>query len=157
MTALCSVVKHARRGTARKKCRGNHEICRVSTLFLSALQLPEFNSIAFSFQIYERKYVMTLLREVTPFLVFVFVFSFNISFTHIHYFFSKTLQCVHRDLASRNVLIDKKLIAKVADFRMARDISKDGEYIKTTEVKYTSFKPDTFWFSMIYLVKKIEA
>lgn len=39
---------------------------------------------------------------------------------------------------------------------MARDISKNGEYIKTTEVKYTSFKPDTFWFSMIYLVKKLK-
>ena len=29
----------------------------------------------------------------------------------------------------------KKLIAKrVTDFGMARDVSKDGEYIKTTEV-----------------------
>jgi len=44
------------------------------------------------------------------------------------------LQCVHRDLAARNILVGKKLIAKVADFGMARDVSKDGEYIKTTEV-----------------------
>ena len=43
-------------------------------------------------------------------------------------------QCVHRDLAARNILVGKKLIAKVADFGMARDVSKDGEYIKTTEV-----------------------
>ena len=28
----------------------------------------------------------------------------------------------------------KNLIAKVADLGMARDVSKDGEYIKTTEV-----------------------
>ena len=45
-----------------------------------------------------------------------------------------SLQCIHRDLASRNVLIGNGLVAKVADFGMARDISTDGEYIKTTEV-----------------------
>lgn len=44
------------------------------------------------------------------------------------------LQCVHRDLAARNILVGNGLIAKVADFGMARDVSQDGEYIKTTEV-----------------------
>ena len=43
-------------------------------------------------------------------------------------------QCVHRDLASRNVLIGNGLVAKVADFGMARDVSTDGHYIKATEV-----------------------
>ncbi|XP_067042722.1 fibroblast growth factor receptor 4-like isoform X2 [Acropora muricata] len=42
-------------------------------------------------------------------------------------------QCVHRDLASRNVLIGNGLVAKVADFGMARDVSTDGHYIKATE------------------------
>ena len=32
------------------------------------------------------------------------------------------------------MLLGKKLTAKVADFGMARDVSRDGEYIKTTEV-----------------------
>ena len=32
------------------------------------------------------------------------------------------------------MLLDKKLTAKVTDFGMARDVSRDGEYIKTTEV-----------------------
>jgi len=40
-------------------------------------------------------------------------------------------QCIHRDLACRNVLVGNGLVAKVADFGMARDISKDGQYIKT--------------------------
>ncbi|RMX50922.1 hypothetical protein pdam_00017550 [Pocillopora damicornis] len=43
-------------------------------------------------------------------------------------------QCIHRDLACRNVLVGKGLVAKVADFGMARDVSTDGKYIKTTEV-----------------------
>lgn len=37
-------------------------------------------------------------------------------------------------MACRNVLVGNGLVAKVADFGMARDISKDGQYIKTTEV-----------------------
>ena len=50
-------------------------------------------------------------------------------------FFSLQTQCVHRDLASRNVLVGGGLVAKVADFGMSRDISRDGHYIKTTQVK----------------------
>jgi len=49
--------------------------------------------------------------------------------------FSLQTQCVHRDLASRNVLVGGGLVAKVADFGMSRDISRDGHYIKTTQVK----------------------
>ena len=44
-------------------------------------------------------------------------------------------KCIHRDLACRNVLVGSGLVAKVADFGMARDISTDGQYIKTTEVR----------------------
>ena len=55
----------------------------------------------------------------------------NFIFSLAHDYF---LQCVHRDLAARNVLVGEGLIAKVADFGMARDVSTDGEYIKTTEV-----------------------
>ena len=49
--------------------------------------------------------------------------------------FSLQTQCVHRDLASRNILVGGGLVAKVADFGMSRDISRDGLYIKTTQVK----------------------
>ena len=49
-------------------------------------------------------------------------------------FYYFLFKCIHRDLACRNVLVGKGLVAKVADFGMARDISTDGQYIKTTEV-----------------------
>ena len=40
-TVLCSVVKHAGSGRARKKCRGKHETkSSVFPYFLSALPLP---------------------------------------------------------------------------------------------------------------------
>ena len=38
-------------------------------------------------------------------------------------------QCIHRDLAARNVLIGMGLVAKVADFGLARDVSTSGQYI----------------------------
>ena len=53
----------------------------------------------------------------------------------LYIFFSLQTQCVHCDLASRNVLVGGGLVAKVADFGMSRDISRDGHYIKTTQVK----------------------
>ena len=41
-TVLCSVVKHAGSGRARKKCRGKHETkSSVFLHFLSALPLPK--------------------------------------------------------------------------------------------------------------------
>ena len=41
-TVLCSVVKHAGSGRARKKCRGKHETTSsVFSHFLSALPLPK--------------------------------------------------------------------------------------------------------------------
>ena len=45
-------------------------------------------------------------------------------------------KCIHRDLACRNVLVGSGLVAKVADFGMARDISPDGKYVKTTGVRF---------------------
>ncbi|XP_068762386.1 fibroblast growth factor receptor 2-like isoform X2 [Montipora capricornis] len=41
-------------------------------------------------------------------------------------------KCIHRDLAARNVFIDHNNVAKVGDFGLARDISKDGIYTQTS-------------------------
>ncbi|RMX49124.1 hypothetical protein pdam_00003867, partial [Pocillopora damicornis] len=50
-------------------------------------------------------------------------------------------KCIHRDLAARNVFIDSNKVAKVGDFGLARNISDDGLYIKTSCVRpYPSIK-----------------
>ncbi|CAH3104281.1 unnamed protein product [Pocillopora meandrina] len=41
-------------------------------------------------------------------------------------------KCIHRDLAARNVFIDPNMVAKVGDFGLAREITEDGLYIKTS-------------------------
>lgn len=45
------------------------------------------------------------------------------------------LQCVHRDLACRNVLLGKNRIPMVADFGLARDIYESGAYETTNGVR----------------------
>lgn len=64
-------------------------------------------------------------------------------------FVSFYTKCIHRDLACRNVLVGSGLVAKVADFGMARDISSDGQYIKTTAVRFFVFC--FFWLCFVCL------
>lgn len=41
-------------------------------------------------------------------------------------------QCIHRDLATRNVLVGEDYVIKVADFGLARDVYKSDMYVKAT-------------------------
>lgn len=38
-------------------------------------------------------------------------------------------QCIHRDVAARNVLLTDHCVAKICDFGLARDIRNDDSYI----------------------------
>lgn len=42
-------------------------------------------------------------------------------------------QYIHRDLAARNVLVGEDYVMKVADFGLARNISKSDMYVKQTQ------------------------
>ena len=55
---------------------------------------------------------------------------------------SSFLQCIHGDLAARNVFIDENRVAKLGDFGLARDISDRGIYNKTSDVN-TRKTPNT--------------
>jgi len=57
---------------------------------------------------------------------------------HLRYF---SQQCLHRDLAARNVFIDDNNVAKVGDFGLARYISNEGIYTKTSNVSMWGSRP----------------
>lgn len=44
------------------------------------------------------------------------------------------LQYIHRDLAARNVLLAEDNIVKICDFGLAKDLYKNPEYHKKTDV-----------------------
>jgi len=44
------------------------------------------------------------------------------------------VQCVHRDIAARNVLVAENYVMKIADFGLTRNIHHADYYKKTTDV-----------------------
>lgn len=47
------------------------------------------------------------------------------------------LQCIHRDVAARNVLLTNRREAKICDFGLARDIMNDSNYVVKGNVSTT--------------------
>jgi len=47
------------------------------------------------------------------------------------------LQCIHRDVAARNVLLTDHRVAKICDFGLARDIMNDSNYVVKGNVSTT--------------------
>lgn len=45
------------------------------------------------------------------------------------------LQCIHRDVAARNVLLTDRREAKICDFGLARDIMNDSNYVVKGNVR----------------------
>lgn len=45
-------------------------------------------------------------------------------------------QCIHRDVAARNVLLTNNRVAKICDFGLARDIMNDSNYVVKGNVRW---------------------
>ena len=45
------------------------------------------------------------------------------------------IQCIHRDIAARNVLVADDHVLKIADFGLARDVHDRDYYRKLTDVR----------------------
>lgn len=54
------------------------------------------------------------------------------------------LKVVHRDLATRNVLIDEELFLKVSDFGLSRDVYSDSSY----HMAHTKDKLPVRWMAL---------
>lgn len=53
----------------------------------------------------------------------------------IWYIDCKSSQCIHRDVAARNVLLTNSRVAKICDFGLARDIMNDSNYVVKGNVR----------------------
>ena len=95
----------------RSSVKENLSTCSFGSAILHQLFLPYVNKLtSFAF---------------TGYTVFILIFFL---------LFCVALQCVHRDLACRNVLLGKGNIPMVSDFGLARDIYESGMYETTSGV-----------------------
>ena len=78
-----------------------------------------------------KEYIPTSFYELQLFWVWLFCMFQNL----LKHLLCSFLQCIHGDLAARNVFIDENnKVAKLGDFGLARDISDRGIYNKTSNV-----------------------
>lgn len=55
------------------------------------------------------------------------------------YLYSCLLQCIHRDLASRNILLGECYVCKISDFGLARDVAETEQYETKSRVSKCIF------------------
>ena len=60
------------------------------------------------------------------------------------------LKVVHRDLATRNVLIDEEMFLKVSDFGLSRDIYSDNSY----HMAHTKDKLPVRWMALESIIDR---
>ncbi|XP_045896924.1 platelet-derived growth factor receptor beta-like [Micropterus dolomieu] len=70
----------------------------------------------------------SLLLSDSPLLTLNDLLSFSFQVSQAMDFLSSR-NCVHRDLAARNVLVCEGKLVKICDFGLARDLTKDQDYI----------------------------
>ncbi|KAL9972277.1 hypothetical protein ACROYT_G018560 [Oculina patagonica] len=81
-------------------------------------------------EIYEPTWVTTTNNpEVELTITNLVVFAYQVS-RGMEFLASR--KCIHRDLATRNVLVGEDYVIKVADFGLARDVYKSDMYVKAT-------------------------
>ncbi|XP_076606843.1 platelet-derived growth factor receptor beta-like isoform X2 [Chaetodon auriga] len=70
----------------------------------------------------------SLLLSDSPLLTLTDLLSFSFQVAQAMDFLTSR-NCVHRDLAARNVLVCEGKLVKICDFGLARDLTKDQDYI----------------------------
>ncbi|XP_078028845.1 platelet-derived growth factor receptor beta-like isoform X2 [Epinephelus lanceolatus] len=76
----------------------------------------------------DQKEALAVLLSDSPVLSLNDLLSFSYQISQAMDFLSSR-NCVHRDLAARNVLVCEGKLVKICDFGLARDLTKDQDYI----------------------------
>lgn len=77
-----------------------------------------------------------------------------IYFSNSHLLFCCSLQCIHRDIAARNVLVGEDFVMKIADFGLTRNIPDNDYYRKTTDVGCHDFQSARLFHLLYYFSLK---
>ncbi|XP_022106353.1 vascular endothelial growth factor receptor 3-like [Acanthaster planci] len=77
----------------------------------------------------EAKLTTGLMKEaVNPIRILMFAFQIASGMEYL-----SSMNLVHRDLATRNVLLGEGLTCKLCDFGLARDVTRTGQYKQTSD------------------------